>query len=92
MSERIFIKSSYSNIDPVSGNCVEMSAPDGLDFKKSSYSDDVGGACVEVGALPIQVLMRDSKVEGGPLMGVSPEAFTHFVGGLATESFTQIDN
>lgn len=61
-------------------------------FTKSSYSDDVGGACVEVGALPAQVLMRDSKLEGGPLVDISPEAFMHFVGGLATESFTQINS
>lgn len=32
MLERVFIKSSYSDEHPISGSCVEASAPDGFRF------------------------------------------------------------
>ncbi|MFV2198925.1 DUF397 domain-containing protein [Nocardiopsis sp. LOL_012] len=52
-----FFKSSYS------GNraeCVEVAhIPTG--FRKSSYSADTGGNCVEVAGLPCGAAVRDSK-------------------------------
>jgi hypothetical protein len=53
-------------------------------WHKSSYSDDNGGSCVEVAdGVPGVVPVRDSKVPGGPVMLVSPAAWTAFVRGQA---------
>jgi hypothetical protein len=53
-------------------------------WRKSSYSGDNGGACVEVAAnLPGVVAVRDSKNPAGPVLAVPPsdwQAFTHAIG------------
>lgn len=46
---------------------------------KSSYSNDTGGACVEVAVLAGCVGVRDSKDEGGPVLVVPSAAWASFV-------------
>ncbi|WP_329386141.1 DUF397 domain-containing protein [Streptomyces sp. NBC_01351] len=54
----------------------------GARWRKSSYSGDTGGECVEVAAQPCLVAVRDSKNPGGPVFAVSPSAFAVFVESL----------
>ncbi|MEV0987051.1 DUF397 domain-containing protein [Streptomyces sp. NPDC049949] len=51
-------------------------------WRKSSYSGNTGGDCVEVAAQPCLVAVRDSKNPEGPAFTVSPAAFSAFVRGL----------
>lgn len=46
---------------------------------KSSYSNNEGGACVEVATCPHTVHVRDSKVVDGPTFAVAPAAWTAFL-------------
>ncbi|MDX3311212.1 DUF397 domain-containing protein [Streptomyces sp. ME08-AFT2] len=57
------------------GDCVEVA----LDWSKSSHSSGSSDNCVEVAACPAQVHVRDSKVEGGPELTLSPAAWARFV-------------
>ncbi|MFI5787120.1 DUF397 domain-containing protein [Streptomyces sp. NPDC051640] len=54
-------------------------APESAWFK-SSYSDDTGGACVEIANLTNHVGIRDSKDKIGPALAVPAAAWTSFVG------------
>lgn len=50
-------------------------------WRKSSYSNGNGGACVEVARnLPGVVAVRDSKNPSGPALVVSPGAWKAFLG------------
>ncbi|WP_309248882.1 DUF397 domain-containing protein [Streptomyces sp. MNP-20] len=55
-------------------------APESAWFK-SSYSNDTGGSCVEVAALPHcrRVGVRDSKIKSGPAFVVSSSTWNSFV-------------
>ncbi|MEU8921401.1 DUF397 domain-containing protein [Kitasatospora sp. NPDC048545] len=46
---------------------------------KSSYSNDQGGACVEIAPSPAAIRVRDSKDKAGPTLAFSPEAWSAFV-------------
>ncbi|MEU3561508.1 DUF397 domain-containing protein [Kitasatospora sp. NPDC006786] len=46
---------------------------------KSSYSNDQGGACVEVAPSPTTIHVRDSKDKAGPTLAFSPAAWSAFV-------------
>ncbi|KUN05088.1 toxin [Streptomyces yokosukanensis] len=49
-------------------------------WRKSSYSSDQGGQCVEVAELAeATVAIRDSKTPAGPILTVGPAVFTDFV-------------
>ncbi|WP_371098410.1 DUF397 domain-containing protein [Streptomyces sanglieri] len=48
---------------------------------KSSYSNNEGGACVEVATCPHTAHVRDSKVVDGPTFAVAPAAWTAFLAG-----------
>ncbi|MEU4175970.1 DUF397 domain-containing protein [Streptomyces sp. NPDC026589] len=50
-------------------------------WRKSSYSSDQGGDCVEVATHPSAVHIRDSKVTEGPVLTVEPAAWSAFVHG-----------
>ncbi|MEV0840391.1 DUF397 domain-containing protein [Actinocatenispora sera] len=51
----------------------------GARWRKSSRSNNAGGACVEVaGNLPGVVAIRDSKDPNGPALVVHPTAFRAF--------------
>ncbi|MFF3405791.1 DUF397 domain-containing protein [Streptomyces sp. NPDC002742] len=45
----------------------------------SSYSNGAGGECVEAAFVPTGVLVRDSKVPGGPHLKVSAEPWRKFL-------------
>ncbi|MBT2487547.1 DUF397 domain-containing protein [Streptomyces sp. ISL-96] len=55
---------------------AHLDRSDGPVWFKSSYSGDTGGNCVEVAAEPHAVRVRDSKVTDGPVLTVSPTAWT----------------
>ncbi|GHD21287.1 DUF397 domain-containing protein [Streptomyces galbus] len=62
-------------------NTAEFSAvASGLAWFKSSYSGAEGGDCVEVAADREAVHIRDSKALTGPVIRVSREAWTGFLG------------
>ncbi|MFG3506024.1 DUF397 domain-containing protein [Streptomyces sp. NPDC047821] len=60
----------------------------GAQWRKSSYSDDNGGSCVEVldnapgGIVPV----RDSKNPAGPVLLITAPAWRAFVGGLGVSA------
>lgn len=49
-----------------------------LQWFKSSYSGDEGGACVEVATHPTAIHIRDSKNPTGPHLTVTPDAWAAF--------------
>ncbi|MFH8710241.1 DUF397 domain-containing protein [Streptomyces zaomyceticus] len=51
----------------------------GARWRKSSYSGDTGGECIEVADLAPHVAVRDSKNPQGPTFLATPAAFTAFV-------------
>ncbi|MEU6115351.1 DUF397 domain-containing protein [Streptomyces sp. NPDC047117] len=54
--------------------------PDRVRWRKSSYSTNEGGECVEVAELSTAlVVVRDSKDPDGPVLTVTPGAFAEFV-------------
>lgn len=53
----------------------------GAIWRKSSYSGDTGGECVEVAHLTPHIAVRDSKNPGAGAFSVTPEAFAAFVAG-----------
>ncbi|WP_069768987.1 DUF397 domain-containing protein [Streptomyces sp. LUP30] len=59
-----------------------------INWRKSSYSSDQGGNCVEVAQLQrAAVAVRDSKSPAGPILIIEPAAFSTFLawtGGGAT--------
>ncbi|MER5683860.1 DUF397 domain-containing protein [Streptomyces sp. NPDC002205] len=55
-----------------------MSTTD-LAWFKSSYSSGSGDSCVEIATCPDTVHVRDSKIEEGPQLTLSPAAWTGFV-------------
>ncbi|MFB7776266.1 DUF397 domain-containing protein [Streptomyces bauhiniae] len=54
-------------------------APESAWFK-SSYSNDTGGACLELADLTNKVGIRDSKVRMGPALVVPTTAWRSFLG------------
>jgi Domain of unknown function (DUF397) len=50
----------------------------GAAWRKSSYSGDNGGNCVEVGAAGLAVAVRDSKDPDGPLLAFAADTWTAF--------------
>ncbi|MFF2330910.1 MULTISPECIES: DUF397 domain-containing protein [unclassified Streptomyces] len=68
-----WFKSSYSGSQ--GDSCIEVA----LSWHKSTYSSPSGDSCVEVAACPTTVHVRDSKVEEGPQLALSPAAWTGFV-------------
>ncbi|MEU6065872.1 DUF397 domain-containing protein [Streptomyces sp. NPDC047082] len=54
-------------------------------WRKSSYSGDQGGNCVEVAELPAAaVAVRDSKNSTGPILAFEPATFTAFLNWTST--------
>ncbi|MDH6215340.1 DUF397 domain-containing protein [Streptomyces pseudovenezuelae] len=54
-------------------------------WRKSSYSGDQGGSCVEVAESPGEtVAVRDSKNPAGPTVKIDPAAFTTFLNWTST--------
>ncbi|MFH9583597.1 DUF397 domain-containing protein [Streptomyces luteogriseus] len=56
-----------------------------MQWRKSSYSSDQGGQCLEVAETPdATVAIRDSKHPAGPILTLDPAAFTSFVNWTST--------
>ncbi|EGX57890.1 hypothetical protein SZN_20532 [Streptomyces zinciresistens K42] len=53
---------------------------DQLEWRRSSYSSEEGGECVEVAIRPDTVHVRDSKDTARAALAVNPAAWTAFVG------------
>ncbi|MFJ9003823.1 DUF397 domain-containing protein [Streptomyces canus] len=53
-------------------------------WRKSSYSSDQGGECVEIAETTSTVSVRDSKTPAGPILTLDPAAFTTFVDWTST--------
>ncbi|MFB8208608.1 DUF397 domain-containing protein [Streptomyces sp. NPDC056010] len=62
-----------------------MDTTEPLAWFKSSYSGAEGGDCIEVANGAGAVHVRDSKDVAGPVLRVSPNAWTGFVGLAAAE-------
>ncbi|MGC4997536.1 DUF397 domain-containing protein [Streptomyces sp. DT195] len=56
-----------------------MNNAEPLTWFRSSYSGTEGGQCVEVALTPDTVHIRDSKASAGPVLQVSPSAWTGFI-------------
>ncbi|MFF7881869.1 DUF397 domain-containing protein [Streptomyces sp. NPDC007896] len=50
-----------------------------LTWFKSSYSNNEGGACLEIATRPEMVHIRDSKNLTGPTLAVTPTTWTAFL-------------
>ncbi|MGC4980575.1 MULTISPECIES: DUF397 domain-containing protein [unclassified Streptomyces] len=52
-------------------------------WRKSTYSDDNGGSCLEVAdGAPGVVPVRDSKLPDGPVLLIGADAWAAFVAGV----------
>ncbi|WP_329299546.1 DUF397 domain-containing protein [Streptomyces sp. NBC_00659] len=52
-------------------------------WRKSTYSDDNGGSCLEVAdGVPGVVPVRDSKLPDGPVLLIGADAWAAFVAGV----------
>ncbi len=49
-----------------------------MNWRKSSYSGQSGGNCVEVADHESRVLVRDTKDNQGPMLKFSPDAWRKF--------------
>ncbi|MFJ9897421.1 DUF397 domain-containing protein [Streptomyces sp. NPDC091280] len=60
--------------------------PTRTQWRKSSYSSDQGGECVEIAetTYPPTLSVRDSKTPAGPILTLGPAAFAAFVNWSAT--------
>ena len=56
-------------------------------WRKSSYSGNDGGGCVEVARLPAVVAVRDSKDPDGSRLTFSSEEWRAFVAGVKAGEF-----
>jgi hypothetical protein len=60
----------------------------GAEWRKASYSNSNGGACVEVaGNLPGVVAVRDSKDPHGPALIFTPDEWCAFAAGIRGGEF-----
>ncbi|MER5430857.1 DUF397 domain-containing protein [Streptomyces sp. NPDC002588] len=55
-----------------------------VQWRKSSYSNGMGGECLEVAILTEAIAVRDSKVAPGPQVTLSNAAWQSFIGALAS--------
>ncbi|MFE6940093.1 DUF397 domain-containing protein [Streptomyces chartreusis] len=54
-----------------------------VQWRKSSYSGNTGGDCVEVADVTPRIAVRDSKAPGVGTVTLTPEAYTAFVAFVA---------
>ncbi|MEU3688132.1 DUF397 domain-containing protein [Streptomyces narbonensis] len=54
-----------------------------VEWRKSSYSGNTGGECIEVADLAPHIAVRDSKNPAGPHFRATPAAFAAFVAAAA---------
>jgi hypothetical protein len=57
-----------------------MEGSDAASWRKSSYSGNNGGNCVEAGSIPGRVLVRDTQDRAGAVLQFSADAWRAFAG------------
>ncbi|MDC0769276.1 DUF397 domain-containing protein [Streptomyces sp. HD] len=57
--------------------------PSSIPWRRSSYSNGMGGECLEVAELAEAISVRDSKVTSGPQLTLSTTAWQGFIRALA---------
>jgi Domain of unknown function (DUF397) len=67
------------------GNAHDVTA---TPWRKSSYSGDTGGQCIEVSAADSVVAVRDSKDPDGPALAFTHEAHAAFIKGVKVGEFS----
>jgi Domain of unknown function (DUF397) len=55
-----------------------MEGSDAVSWRKSSYSGNNGGNCVEAGSIPGRVLVRDTQDRAGAVLQFSADAWRVF--------------
>jgi hypothetical protein len=55
-----------------------MEGSDAASWRKSSYSGNNGGNCVEAGSIPGRVLVRDTEDRAGAVLQFSADAWRAF--------------
>jgi hypothetical protein len=55
-----------------------------IDWRKSTFSGDNGGNCLEAATGPVGVLVRDSKDRAGVVLTFNPSAWREFARTLKT--------
>ncbi|MGC0421393.1 DUF397 domain-containing protein [Embleya sp. AB8] len=73
-----WVKSSYSGAE--GGQCVETA------WVKSTHSSGEGGQCVETATTTEAVYVRDSKQPIGPVLAMSSDAWSRFIGATSDRS------
>ncbi|MGW1746734.1 DUF397 domain-containing protein [Streptomyces sp. NPDC002092] len=54
-----------------------------IQWHKSSYSNGMGGECLEMATLAGVIAVRDSKVASGPQLTLSRVTWMNFIGAIA---------
>ncbi|WP_217213957.1 DUF397 domain-containing protein [Streptomyces sp. AC550_RSS872] len=60
-----------------------MMLPSSIPWRRSSYSNGMGGECLEVAELAGVIRIRDSKAISGPQLTLSTTAWQGFIRALA---------
>jgi hypothetical protein len=64
-----------------------MEGSGAVNWRKSSYSGNNGGNCVEAGSTPGAVLVRDTKQDGhGPVLQFSASTWRAFADRISNEA------
>lgn len=63
-----------------------MTLPPTVRWRKSSYSNGMGGECIEVALLLGDIAVRDSKAGPGPWITVGTGAWESFVNAVREQS------
>ncbi|MER6181589.1 DUF397 domain-containing protein [Streptomyces sp. NPDC001652] len=59
-----------------------MTPPSSIQWRRSSYSNGMGGECLEVATVTAAVTVRDSKVASGPQLTLSATTWQKFIQAL----------
>ncbi len=63
-----------------------------IGWRKASYSNSNGGACVEVATAGHVIAVRDSKNPNGPRLAFTPSAWGTFLGQVSTAGLTRAES
>ncbi|GAB3952524.1 DUF397 domain-containing protein [Streptomyces sparsus] len=74
--------------DAITTHLTALDVAEEAAWYKSSYSNDQGGACVEIAALTGEVGIRDSKDRSGPALVVPASAWSAFIARIQDGSTT----
>lgn len=58
-------------------------------WRRSTRSNEMGGACVEVTALDSMIALRDSKDPGGPELLIAPENWRWLLDNVKSGTYDQ---